>query len=245
MPVMELSIGLPDGLLMRLTEGNALRLFEKDHETVRRTVDCSVLGGAPITDLVWSHKLSAVIVAVPSLHRLFRWDPYTDVLYGFAGTGEPGRRDGEAGQATFAATVSITEDGNGTLWFVDRDSSSLRCIEIDTDKPDGDPRVCTVVGRAGPGFADGPADVAQLDHPEDLQILYDGSIVIADTGNDAIRHLDLADRELDTVYGGAEAGAAEFDDEIRLQRPVRVTVADSELWVDDDNGRHRLELHFV
>lgn len=242
---MELSIGLPDGLLMRLTEGNVLTLFEKDHETVRRTVDCSVLGGAPIADMVWSHKLSAVIVAVPSLHRLFRWDPYTDVLYEFAGTGESGRRDGKAAQAKFAATVSITEDGNGTLWLIDRDSSSLRCIEIDTDKPDGGPQVCTVVGRAGAGFTDGPADQAQLDHPEDLQILYDGSIVIADTGNDAIRHLDPASRELDTVYGGGTEGSVEFDDDIELKRPVRVTVADSELWVEDDNGRHRLELHFV
>ena len=242
---MELSIGLPDGLLMRLTEGNVLTLFEKDHETVRRTVDCSVLGGAPIVDMVWSHKLSAVIVAVPSLHKLFRWDPYTDVLYEFAGTGEPGRRDGKAAQAKFAATVSITEDGDGRLWLIDRDSSSLRCITIDTDKPDGAPQVSTVVGRGGSGFADGPAEVAQLDHPEDLQILYDGSVVIADTGNNAIRHLELASKELETVYGGDRTDAVEFDDDIALQRPRRVTVADSELWVEDDNGRHRLDLHFV
>jgi hypothetical protein len=242
---MELSIGLPDGLLMRLTEGNVLTLLEKDHETVRRTVDCSVLGGAPVVDMVWSHKLSAVIVAVPSLHKLFRWDPYTDDLYEFAGTGEPGRRDGKAAQAKFAATVSITEDGDGTLWLIDRDSSSLRRIDIDTDKPDGAPQVTTVVGRAGAGFTDGPSDSAQLDHPEDLQILYDGSIVIADTGNDAIRHLVPGSQELETVYGGDATAAAEFEDDIELHRPVRVTVADSELWVDDDNGRDRLDLHFV
>ena len=43
------------------------------------------------------------------------------------------------------------EDGNGTLWLIDRDSSSLRCIEIDTDKPDGGPQVATeVAGRTHP-----------------------------------------------------------------------------------------------
>ena len=243
---MELSIGLPDGLLMRVTDGTSLTLYEADHTTVRRRIDCSCLDGAPVADIVWSHKLSAVIAAVPSRHQLFRWDAYTDTLQEWAGTGEPGRRDGKIAQAKFAATVSITECGNGHLWFVDRDSSSLRYIAIDTDRPDGDPRVVTVVGRHGAGFADGPADEAKLNHPEDLQVLYDGSIVVADTGNHAIRHVDITHREVFTVYGGPEQERDEYDEgDVILVSPTRVTVADSQLWVEDANGRHMLEPKYV
>lgn len=244
--VVELSIGLPDGLLMRVQQGTSLTLYEADHATIRRSIDCSCLDGAEIVDIVWSHKLSAVIAAVPVRHQLFRWDAYTDTLQEYAGTGEKGRRDGRIAQAKFASTVSITESGDGRLWFVDKDSSSLRYIEIDTDRPDGGPQVVTVIGRHGAGYQDGPADEAQLNHPEDLQVLYDGSIVVADTGNHAIRHLDLNEMEVFTTYGGPDQDPNEFDDDdFKLEAPVRVTVADSQLWVDDANGRHMLEPRYV
>ena len=243
---MELSIGLPDGLLMSADDGTELTLYEADHATVRRRIDCSVLEGARISDIVWSHKLSAVVAAVPQRHQLFRWDAHTDSLQEWGGTGEPGRRDGKVAQAKFAATVSITEAGDGTLWFVDRDTSSLRCLVVDTDRPDGDPHVVTVVGRHGAGYLDGPAADARFDHPEDLQILYDGSVVVADTGNHALRHVDRTDREVTTIYGGPEQRADELGDEdVVLDAPTRVTVADSHLWVEDRNGRHLVEPRYV
>ena len=243
---MELSIGLPDCLLLSAGDGSGLTLYEADHTTVRRRIDCAVLAGSRIADIVWSHKLSAVVVAVPDANQLFRWDPYTDVLQEYGGTGEPGRRHGKIAQAKFAATVSITEGSDGRLWLVDRDSSSLRCIVVDTDRPDGDPHVVTVVGRHGAGFQDGPAADAKLDHPEDLQILYDGSVVVADTGNDALRHLDPDEGEVTTTYGGPEQDPEDFDDDaVVLSAPVRVTVADSNLWVEDANGRHLVEPRYV
>lgn len=243
---MELSIGLPDGLLMSAGDGSELTLYEADHTTVRRRIDCSVLAGARMADIVWSHKLSAVVAAVPDRHRLYRWDAYTDELQEWAGTGEPGRRDGTLGQATFAATVSITEAGDGTLWFVDRDSSSLRRIDINTDRPDGAPHVVTVVGRHGAGYRDGAASEAALDHTQDLQILYDGSVVVADTGNHALRHVDTSDGEVTTIFGGPEQVLDELsDDDLVLEAPVRVTVADSHLWVEDANGRHQVEPRYV
>ena len=59
---MELSIGLPEGLLLKLS-GGKLTLFEKDWTTVRRQIDLSILEGAPIADITWSHKLWAAVVA--------------------------------------------------------------------------------------------------------------------------------------------------------------------------------------
>lgn len=243
---MELSIGLPDGLLMRAGEDGGLTLYESDHTTVRRRIDCTVLGGARLADIVWSHKLSAVLAAAPETNQLFRWDPYTDSLQEYAGTGESGRRDGKIAQAKFAATVSITEAPDGKLWLVDRDSSALRYITIDTDRPDGDPHVVTVVGRHRAGYVDGPAEDAKLAHPEDLQILYDGSVVVAGTGNDALRHLDPSEGEVTTIYGGPRTEEDVLDDDdVVLRAPVRVTVADSQLWVEDANGRHLVEPRYV
>jgi len=209
---MELSIGLPDGLLMSADEDGGLTLYESDHTTVRRRIDCGVLNGARLADIVWSHKLSVVLAAA---------------------------------QAKFSATVSITEAPDGKIWLVDRDSSALRYITVDTDRPDGDPHVVTVVGRHGAGYVDGPAEDAKLAHPEDLQILYDGSVVVADTGNDALRHLDPSEGEVTTIYGGPRTEEDVLDDDVVLRAPVRVTVADSQLWVEDANGRHQVEPRYV
>lgn len=240
---MELSIGLPEGLLLRLSHGE-LTLFENDWKTVRRQIDLSILDGAQIADVTWSHKLWAAVVSVPERNQLFRWDAYTQALVEFAGTGESGRRDGKVSHAKFAATSGSIEDPDGRIWIVDRDSSSLRYLEFDMDKGDGDPQVVTLVGRHGAGWQDGPAEEAKLRTPESVNILYDGSIVIADTGNNAVRVLDRETQELRTVLGGPEIDEdeADFTENIVLDRPHTVDVADGELWVVDDNGRHHVEV---
>ncbi|NHU85255.1 integrase [Kocuria sp. JC486] len=240
---MELSIGLPEGLLLKLS-GGELTLFEKDWTTVRRQIDLSILEGAPIADITWSHKLWAAVVAVPDRHQLFRWDAYTNALVEFAGTGEPGRRDGRVAHAKFAATCGTIEDSEGRIWLVDRDSSSLRYLEFDLDKGDADPHVVTVIGRQGAGYVDGEAGQAKLSAPESVHILYDGSVVVADTGNNAVRVLDLETQELRTVLGGPELTQedTDFTEDIVLNRPYLVEVADGELWVTDDNGRHHVEV---
>lgn len=240
---MELSIGLPEGLLLRLSRGE-LTLFENDWKTVRRQIDLSILEGAPIADVTWSHKLWAAVVVVPQRHQLFRWDAYTNALVEFAGTGESGRRDGRVAQAKFAGTSGSIEAPDGRIWIVDRDSSSLRYLEFDMDKGDADPHVVTVIGRHGAGWVDGGVEEAKLSAPESVNILNDGSIVIADTGNDAVRVLDLETQEIRTIMGGVglEEADTDFTDDVVLRRPYLVDVADGELWVVDDNGRHHVEV---
>lgn len=240
---MELSIGLPEGLMLRLSNGQ-LCLLENDWKTVRRPIDLSVLDGAQIADITWSHKLTAAVVAVPERNQLFRWDAYTNALVEFAGTGESGRRDGKVAHAKFAATCGTVEDPDGRIWLVDRDSSSLRYLSFDMDKGDGDPHVVTVIGKHGAGFHDGASETAKLQSPESVNILYDGSVVIADTGNQAIRVLERESMELRTVAGGPNLtqDQIDFEEAIELRRPHLVEVADSEVWVIDDNGRHHVEI---
>ncbi|MGW1894507.1 NHL domain-containing thioredoxin family protein [Streptomyces sp. NPDC002004] len=62
----------------------------------------------------------------------------------------------------------------------------------------------TVVRRIGSGergFADGPADVARFSEPQGLTLLDDGSVVVADTVNHALRRLDPAGGEVTTLAG--------------------------------------------
>ena len=55
-----------------------------------------------------------------------------------------------------------------------------------------DGKLITVAGQLGvSGFADGDAATAKFNAPVGLKIAPDGSIVIADTGNNVIRRLTL------------------------------------------------------
>ncbi|MFF5983772.1 NHL domain-containing thioredoxin family protein [Streptomyces olindensis] len=62
----------------------------------------------------------------------------------------------------------------------------------------------SVVRRIGSGaraFADGSAGTAAFNEPQGLALLDDGSVVVADTVNHALRRLDLATGEVTTLAG--------------------------------------------
>ncbi len=100
-----------------------------------------------------------------------------------AGDGTAGFRDGPAGQARFNGPIGIAVDAAGTVYVADTYNDRIRAIS-----PDG--RVRTLAGGAAPGFADGQGAAAAFDTPCGLALAKDGAILIADTGNDAIRRLD-------------------------------------------------------
>ena len=76
------------------------------------------------------------------------------------------------------------------------------------------------------GLVDGPAHRARLQRPGGLAARADGSLVIADTGNDRIRV--LADRRLTTLGLGG------------LEQPTGLAVLDSGHLLIADTGHHRL-----
>ena len=57
------------------------------------------------------------------------------------------------------------------------------------------------IGSGERGFADGPAAQASFSEPQGLALLPDGSVVVADTVNHALRRVDLADGSVVTVAG--------------------------------------------
>jgi len=144
-------------------------------------------------DVVWWRD--RVWVAMVGIHQLWTFDPRTGEVVVAAGTGNEGLLDGPLRQAWFAQTSGLAVDGP-RLWLADSETSSLRFVEGDT--------VTTVVGEGlfDFGFRDGRREEARLQHPLGVAVAGDGSVLVADTYNGAVRRYDPATGELTTVASG-------------------------------------------
>ncbi|MFI2201880.1 NHL domain-containing thioredoxin family protein [Streptomyces sp. NPDC020192] len=97
----------------------------------------------------------------------------------------------------------------------------------------------TVVRRIGSGvrgFTDGGPEEASFNEPQGLALLDDGSVVVADTVNHALRRLDLATGTVTTLagtgrqwwQGSATSGPAR---EVDLSSPWDVAVFGGKVWI--------------
>lgn len=144
-------------------------------------------------DVLWSQTLGLVVIAMAGTHQIFTFDPTTGELSIFAGTGLEGLLDGSAETAWFAQTSGLTEDAAGDIWIADSETSSLRVIRTGTTAGGSaaaqSPAVETLIGEGlfDFGFRDGAPEQARLQHPLGVTALPDGSVLMADTYNGAIR----------------------------------------------------------
>ena len=122
-----------------------------------------------------------VIVADTGANAIRRISPEGQVML-LAGNGTAGFRDGPASQAQFNGPMGVAVDRNGTIYVADTYNDRIRRIGADG-------QVTTLAGGAAPGFADGKGDAAAFDTPGGIAIDRDDALVIADTGNDAIRRI--------------------------------------------------------
>ena len=109
--------------------------------------------------------------------------------------------------------------------------------------PDG--RVQRVFGNGIPLFLDGPAGDACFSRPMGMDV-YRDHLYVADTGNHAIRRINLRDGSVDTVLGNGKPGIfhGQADDAAApvLNNPAAVCVRDEALVVADA-GNNRLGLY--
>ena len=134
--------------------------------------------------------------------RLREIDAATGIIRTVAGIGIPGYT-GDGGPATKArvgAPVNIRFDADGNLYFADNSYHVVR--KVDTKR-----EISTVVGCGEKGYsADGtPAHLAKLDSPWGLAVSSDGTIYVADSGNNCVRYV-AADGTLRTVVGTTDPG---------------------------------------
>ena len=97
-----------------------------------------------------------------------------------AGDLDPGNADGPGYKARFDRPTGLAIDPAGVLIIADSGNNSIRSM-----RPDG--VVTTLAGNGTPGKVDGAASNAQFKYPTGVCVGADGTIYVADTGNNAIR----------------------------------------------------------
>ncbi|MFJ6085635.1 NHL domain-containing thioredoxin family protein [Streptomyces sp. NPDC092369] len=132
--------------------------------------------------------------------------------------------------------------------FLVSDTTRHQVVELAADGES----VLRRIGTGARGFVDGGPDTAAFSEPQGLALLDDGSVVVADTVNHALRRLDLATGEVTTLagtgrqwwQGAPTSGPAR---EVDLSSPWDVALWDGkvwtamagvhQLWVYDPDGR--------
>ncbi|MBO4159577.1 NHL domain-containing thioredoxin family protein [Micromonospora antibiotica] len=219
--------------------GRQWRSTVDDHAHDARSVDLS----SP-WDLAWYDD--KVIVAMAGIHQLWWFDPIKRTAGMWAGTTVEALRDGPLTEAWLAQPSSLSVSADGArLWVADSETSAIRYVQ--------DGVLGTAVGQGlfDFGHVDGPADRALLQHPLGVCALPDGSVLIADTYNGAVRRFDPATGLVATVAEGlaepsdlvltADGGVLVVESAAhRLTRlaPGALTAAGADTV---DGPRHRLE----
>lgn len=123
------------------------------------------------------------------------WEAVVSV---FSGDGRAGMRDGEAAIARFSDPFGVAAAPDGTIYVADAgDAQRIRRITADGT-------VSTLAGGA-PGHADGPGSLARFNTPSGLAMTDSGALLVADTGNNAIRRV-TPDGSVSTIAGTTEPG---------------------------------------
>ncbi|NMO57610.1 redoxin domain-containing protein [Actinoplanes sp. TBRC 11911] len=144
-------------------------------------------------DLAWYDN--KVISAMAGIHQLWWFDPIKRTVGVFAGTTVEALRDGPIPDVWMAQPSGLSAAGD-RLWIADSETSALRYIE------DGVLHTAVGQGLFDFGHVDGPAKEALLQHPLGVAALPDGSVLIADTYNGAVRRFDPATDSVSTIDSG-------------------------------------------
>ncbi|MFA5120583.1 redoxin domain-containing protein [Zavarzinia sp.] len=151
-----------------------------------------IAGLASPFDLVGDGR--QLFVANGGSHQILAYDLGHGMMRPVAGNGAEGLRDGAGFDAVLAQPSGLDRAADGSIGFVDAESSALRLL---------DPATGAVTTLAGQGLfdfgaVDGPAESALMQHPQAL--CFDGPrrLLIADSLNGLIRRFDRDTGRLET-----------------------------------------------
>ncbi|MCO5178330.1 MAG: alkyl hydroperoxide reductase [Thermomicrobiales bacterium] len=144
----------------------------------------------------------------------------------------------EPPQTTLAFPGDVAVDQSGNLYVAD--TNHHRIVEA---RPDG--QIVRTFGSGVAGFADGAVDVASFRAPQGIAC--DGQkLIISDTGNHAIRRIDLDAESVVTIAGTGELPASYVSGgdalETGLRSPWGIAISEGVLYVAMA-GSHQLWAH--
>ena len=135
-------------------------------------------------------------------HSIWKSDHNGTTIQRIAGTGEKGLSGdgGPAIEATFNAPHEIRADRDGNLFVADTRTHCIRRIDAATGV------IETLAGDGVEGFrGDGQTgDKARFSQPHSIVLDGDGGLLVADTTNHRLRHIDLETRIVTTVSGDGQ-----------------------------------------
>ncbi|MBO3095264.1 NHL domain-containing thioredoxin family protein [Cellulomonas dongxiuzhuiae] len=134
-------------------------------------------------DVAWSPQLAAFVVAMAGNHTLWAFDDEQGSVRHLAGTMNEGLVDGAPDESWFAQPSGLSVDAAGHVWLADAETSALRRL----DPADAHVHSVAGTGLFDFGHRDGAADQALFQHPLGVAALPDGSVLVADTYNGALR----------------------------------------------------------
>lgn len=144
--------------------------------------------------------------------------------------GETSPRDGDVDDARLGIAFGppLFDSAAGTLYYNDRDASSIRAIDT------SDYSVATLVGAVEPvGSRDGGADTSRFNGPQSITCNTVGDICwIADTYNHTIREWDRRNETVSTIAG--QAGTPGSDDGVGEDA---LLAAPEHVLFDEENNR--------
>ncbi|MGV3517269.1 gluconolaconase [Luteitalea sp.] len=152
-----------------------------------------------------------------------------------AGDGRDGWLDGRRGTARFSEPFGVAVSADHVV-FVSDAGSSHRIRRIDADG------VVSTLAGGGRGFVDGVGAVARFATPSAIALATDGALIVADTGNHAIRRVAM-DGTVSTLAGDGMPGYLDGPAaQARFNAPVGVAVdaAGRILVADTYNDRIRV-----
>jgi sugar lactone lactonase YvrE len=175
----------------------------------------------------------AIYVADTGNHAIRRVTPEGAVST-IAGDGTPGTGDGPGARLNGPVGVAVGLGGRVLV----ADTYNDRVVVLSPTRPTSPSRasdvwtLTTVAGSDTPGFVDGIGTSAYFDTPAGVAALPDGSVIVADTGNDTLRRIAL-DGTVVTLPSVDLTGTSDM-----LWRPIGVA-ADSRgrLYVTDAGAR--------
>jgi thiol-disulfide isomerase/thioredoxin len=167
-------------------------------------------------------------IAMAGQHQIWLYDPQTETVRAYAGSGREELVDGPLERAGLNQPSGLATDGEH-LFIADSEASAIRAVNL------AEQRLETLVGTGlfDFGDADGHGDAVRLQHP--LGVAFSNRLLyLADTYNSKIKTLDPATREVRTFLGGG-AGWGDGDDP-RFDEPGGLSIAGDLLFVADTNN---------